>query len=473
LQPPHRSPIALRASASLCAAQLCACTVAAPEREPLPLQDVAPFSAESKGSAPVARWWTAFEDLELETHLEAALAGSFTLEEAWQRVLAAEAIVQRTASVRRPFIDGRAGLARSDSEPGNSAREVSLGLSAGFEVDLWGRIADAVDAEELRSTATAQDLHAAAITLSADYTRAWYQLAHARLERELVESQIETNALVLEVLELRFAVGQSGSADVLRQRQLVEASREQLLVLDARAAVLEHLLATLAGRAPQDASFPADKLPTLPSKPAPGAPAELLQRRPDVTAAWLALAAADADVAVAAKARYPRIQVSAALTTFAEDPAELFNDWLAQLAADLVVPLIDGGDRAAEVERSVAVRRQLLAAYGNVVLAALAEVEDALALETAATARIASLRTQVELAVVTESRLRQQYLNGAADFLDMLSALRTEQALRRDLLSAQLDRVLQRIGLHRALAGGFELPQTARETADAAPPPDP
>lgn len=188
---------------------LAACAASTPEREPLPLQDLAPFTAEGQ-AAPVARWWTAFEDTALEAHLEAALAGSFTLEAAWQRVRAAEAVVERSASVRRPFVDARAGLARSDGEPSGNARDVSLGLTAGFEIDLWGRLADAVDAEELRTAATAQDLHAAAITLSADYANAWYQLAHARQERELVESQIETNALVLEVLELRFAVGQSG-----------------------------------------------------------------------------------------------------------------------------------------------------------------------------------------------------------------------------------------------------------------------
>lgn len=453
---------------------LAACVAPVPDREALPLQDVPALSAgPAQSAAPAERWWIAFGDPGLTAEIDAALAGNFSLAAAWERLRAADALVQRTAAARSPQVDGVASAEVRDGEPGGHSREFGLGLEAAFEVDLWGRVRAMTEAEELRAAATEADYHTAAITLSAECALAWYQLAEAKQQRALIGQQLATNNQVREVLELRFAVGQSDSADVLRQRQLVEATREQAIVADARVETLEHQLAVLTGRAPQAAAtYATGALPALGPAPAAGLPSQLLERRPDVRAAFLRLAAADADVAAAAKERYPRFDLRAAITTTAEDPTDLFDDWVAALIGQVIAPLVDGGARQAEVDRALALRRQRVAEYGQAVLFAFQEVEDALALEARQVERIASLRAQLSFADRTAERLRSQYLSGAADFIAVLSAQREQQALARDLLSAQLDRVAYRIALHRALAGGFAHASPDLETPPAAPPTD-
>jgi len=440
---------------------------AAPEpRQALPLQSSPEFSPA--GDTPLAdRWWTAFGDERLNERVDLALTDNFTLAAAWERLREAEAITLRERSALYPSLDGTAGAELLDGSDIDDRSVVSLGLAASYELDLWGRIRSQFDAETLRTAATAEDYRTAAISLSSQVALTWYELAESRQQLELINSQIETNLTVLDVLEQRFAVGQSGSADVLRQRQLVEATREQAIVAMAEIEVFEHLLAVLEGRAPQSPDdVPYAPLPDVPEMPATGLPSELLERRPDIRSAFLRLEAADKDVAAAVASQYPRIDLAAAITTSTENPSGLFENWLSSIAAQLIAPLYDGDLRRAEVERTVAVRRRILSEYGQVVLDAFREIEDAIALEYHQVRRTRNITDQLELARLTYRQLRSQYLNGAADYLDVLAALREQQQLERSLLTAELDRVAFRIDLYRALAGGFD---TSRELAEPNP----
>jgi len=432
-------------------------------RPPVPLQETERFSPA--GHEPVAdRWWTAFNDADLNERIERALEDNFSLALAWERLREADAVVRRERSGLRPSLDETAGAELREGNDVDQESELSLGLEASYEIDLWGRIRSAVEAERLRADATLADYQTAAITLTSELTLAWYQLAESRSQLLLISSQLETNETVLLVLEKRFAVGQSGSADVLRQRQLVESTREQLIIAEAETALLEHRLAVLEGRAPQDLhSFGDAELPELPSMPATGLPSDLLQRRPDIRSAMLLLEAADKDLASAVSDQYPRLNLSASISTSAENPSGLFENWIASLAGQIVAPIIDGGQRRAEVRRNEAVRRQRLAEYGQAVLTAFREVEDALAQEEHETRRIRSLQRQLEFARSTSKQLRTQYLNGATDYIDVLTAVRDQQQLERSVLGSRLNLITSRIALYRALAGGFETPREVAE----------
>lgn len=429
---------------------------------PLPFEDAPPFS--STGPAELAdAWWTSFDDPTLDERVDRALRENFTLAAAWERLRQADAVARRARSDRSIDLDGTAGAGRTERDDGaDDATRFSLGLEASYEVDLWGRIGSAIEAERLRALASEADYKAAALTLSGEVATNWYTLVVARLQVQLIRSQLETNEKVLEVLERRFAVGQSGSADVLRQRQLVESTREQIMIAESLVEVLGHQQAILEGRAPQqEFVYPESSLPRVPPPPSTGLPAGLLRRRPDVSGAMYTLRAADEDVAVAVADTYPRIDLSASISTAAENPSALFSDWIANIAADAVMPILDGGERAAEVERARAEREELLADYAQTVLDAFGEVEIALSREREQTRRLVSLEAQLDLARETYEQLRTQYLNGAADFIDVLTSLREQQQIERDLLDARLSLITFRIGLYRALAGGFETPREA------------
>jgi outer membrane protein TolC len=199
-------------------------------------------------------------------------------------------------------------------------------------------------------------------------------------------------------------------------------------------------------------------LPPLPSRPGPGLPSELIQRRPDVQKAYQQIRAADKDLAAALSNQYPRITLSASLASSAANAGDLFDDWVRSFAGNLFAPVFQGGQLRAEAARMEAVRNQRLYAYGQSVLTAFREVEDALIREEKQRKRIESIKNQLELARETNEQLRVAYFNGMGNYLDVLTALENTQQLERNLLSERLVLLEYRIALHRALAGGFGVP---------------
>lgn len=414
-----------------------------------------PFSDAGQAEMP-DRWWRAFDNPALNLQVNTALGDNFDLAAALQRLRAAQALTRREASDLFPDVNGLVST-NNTFGPGPNQTGLNWGLDSAYQVDLWGQIRSRVDAERLRAEATRADYHAVALSLAAEVARTWFSLIEAYAQHELLEEQVETNRNSLKAQELRFELGGGGSPDVLRQRQLVESTLEQIVIVQARIEVLEHQLAVLTGQPPQTASYtPGAVLPELPPLPQVGLPSELLNRRPDVRADYLAMAAADRDVASAISAQYPRLNLSASLINSAETPETLFRDWFVSIGGQLIAPLIDGGQRRAEVDRTRALVCQRFQEYGQTMLIALQEVEDNLALERYQIQRIERLDAQLKWAGLASDQLLQRYYVQEADYLDILSAIQSQQRLQRDILSARLDLILIRIGLYLALAGDFD-----------------
>ena len=428
-----------------------------------PIESAEDFSITGTEILP-DKWWFAFDDPELNELVSTALDQNLVMEQNWQEFLAALALVKREKSFFFPEIDARAGalLERPESQFG-PGENLQLGLSASYEVDLWGRIRAGVDAEEFRAEAVFWDYRSAGMTISAETAVTWYELLTARKQLALVNEQIETNENIVKLIRARFTGGQIRAVDILRQEQLLESTRIQKIAYETEIELLENRLAVLLGTPPQnDLELPQDSLPALPPLPETGLPLELIRRRPDVQQAYNLVLAADRETAVAVRNKYPRLSVDVAGDVLVENSSSLFQNWAYSLAGNLVAPLLYGGRLNAEVERAEALEIQRLYQYGQTVLVAFREVEDALIREQQQKRRLEVLERQLELAQKTNRQLRIEFLNGLSDYLDVLLSLDQEQQLQRDLLQEKQTLLEIRIGLYRALAGGFE---TERENS--------
>ena len=426
-----------------------------PDAVPLP----ADFSGSGADNLP-EHWWESFGDAVLDRLIEQALAKNFSLQSVWARLDQAAAVERIASAELYPSldVDGSAGRSWSHNSRGSTTNVYSIGAMAGYEVDLWGRIDSNSKAATLDRQATEAELTAAAISLSAEVATTWYQLVEQYGQQVLVSSQLETNTRVLELITLRFRRGKVGATDVLQQRQLAESNRGELANVKSLIGVLEHQLAILLGATPDSrVSEPQAELISLPPLPVTGIPAELVQRRPDLRQQFYSLQAADQRTAAAVADRFPRINLLGSTDSLASDVDDLFNNWLSNLTANLVAPVIDGGRRRAEVDRSRAVTEQSLSDYRQQLIDALGEVEDALLREQQQRAFIDSLDKQLVLSEQVIGRVRDSYLFGAVDYLRVLDVLITNQNLERSRLTAQRDLIDNRIALCRALAGGWTL----------------
>lgn len=425
---------------------------------------------------PPQAWWTAFAEPQLDAAIDDAMAGNLELRQAWYRLRASQAIVEREEAQLLPTLDGVAEAERLRTDDGETSDSLQLGLAAAYEIDLWGRIRATVAAEDYRKAATRADLAATAIALSAETATTWLRMRDAAARVALLRQQVQANERLLELLRNRLRTGQSRSVDVLRQQQLLAGTRRQLEAGRAEWGVYRHQLAVLQGRPPEPGetvpSAP-PPLPPLPPLPTTGIPLELVQRRPDVQAALERLRAADQDTAAAVSAQYPRLNLTASLTTLESDAVNLFETWALSVAGNLLAPLIDGGRREAEVRRAAAVKQRLLLAYGQTVLVAFQEVEDALLLEQRQQAQLRQIEEQVQVAEEAYEQLQLSYVNGVSGFIDVLTAETDLQQLQRDLLSARRLLLEYRVSLYRALAGDLQPPEPDADDLSAPPEPAP
>jgi len=435
----------------------------------IPVQVPEQFTTSGEDMLP-EKWWISFNDPELNSLLEQALTNNLTLRSVWDRLAQAEAVARREGANIEPSLNILAGLSRSavrqeiPKSSGGTTKDrsyfndFSLGVLAEYELDLWGRISSVSDAALLDAEASVEDIHAVAITLSAQVARTWFQLVEQRRQLQVLADQLDSNLKIQELVTLRFRRGLVGAADVLRQRQLVESIRGDIERATSRAEVLKLQLAVLLGRSPAESIVKnVVNLVALPPLPESGLPIDLIKRRPDIRQAYLRILAADRRVASAVAERFPRLTLTARITTSADEVSNLFETWLASIGADLLAPVLDSGRRKAEVDRNRAILSERLHDYGQVILEAFVEVESALVQEQKQKDLIVSLEKQQALSDQVVERIRDNYINGALDYLRVLDALISNQSLQRSLLEARRQLIEYRIDLCRALAGGFEM----------------
>jgi len=405
------------------------------------------------------RWCSDFDASQLENLVDRAYEENLDLRASWARLERASAAARQAGAGRWPSLtaEGSASRRPQPSLPENidiDTTTLEVSLAASYEADLWGKMANRHWAAKLDRKAARAQVESMAMSLTSQIAEAWFNLVHQRAKKELLEQQIDISEQFLKSTATRLGHGQASALDVNQQRQQVETLRGQLATVEARIETAKHQLAVLVGDPPRDAvAAQRESLPELPDRPDAGVPADLLERRPDVRAAMYQLEAADQRTAAAVKEQLPSIRLSASLFYQAPTLDELFEDLFWQAMGTISQPLLDGGRRAAEIDRAKASAELRLYEYGATVLGALREVQDAMILETKQKEFVESLETQRESAAEIFRLARQRYARGAADYLRVLTALQSLQNAQQNLLDARRQQFSYRLQLCRALGG--------------------
>ncbi len=400
-------------------------------------------------------WWLSFGRDDLNALQEMALSENLDIAQAWARLRQSEASALQAGADLYPHASLGSAYARAWRERGETAvNDYSAQLSLSYELDLWGKIRAGEQAAGAQARASAADLQSTALAVSASVAERWIEIIDAHQRLALLQAQLEVNATQLELVELRFQTSKASALDVYQARQTIARTRSQLPSVEAGLALSQHALNLLLGRAsgaPLEIDW--DSAPGLPPTPPSGVPSDLLSQRPDVRAAWLRIESADWYVAEAKAERLPSLALTSSASTNGRQFEDLFEDWLAHLAANLTAPILDGGRRKLEVAKQVAATEQAVAAYREVVLNALKEVEDALVSEQRAREQLEAIRAELELARQTLREARNRYANGLSDYLNVTSALVSVQGLERAEITQVANQFKARIALHKALGG--------------------
>jgi multidrug efflux system outer membrane protein len=450
---------------------LAACTVGPRYQRPIvevpqayrgPENQPAQPQSESLGDA---KWWTVFQDPQLQDLIRVALQQNFDVRIAATRVLQAQAQLGITRADQFPSVNGGASytaqrLAKTSSVlPAFETNTGELDLSVLWNLDFWGKYRKATEAARASLLGSEWGRRAVRDSVISNVATAYFQLR--ALDLQLVISK-DTLASRQDSLRLTQVLARNGSAsdlDVRQAEQLVYTASETIPDLERQIQQQENLISILLGRNP--GSIARGRQITEQPNPfsvPPGLPSALLERRPDIRGAEENLIAANAEIGVARAAYFPSISLtgtagfqSDALTRLFTAPAGL---WTA--GPSLTQPIFEGGRLRSNVRLTEAQQQQELLTYESTIQEAFREVSDSLI----AYQKDREFREQQGLlttAAQGAARLSDiRYRGGTASYLEVLTNDTNYFSAELNLVQAQLNERLALVQLYQALGGGWQ-----------------
>jgi multidrug efflux system outer membrane protein len=252
--------------------------------------------------------------------------------------------------------------------------------------------------------------------------------------------------------------GAVSDLDVAEAEAVLKTTEAELPSLALQRAEYQHALAVLLGQPAATFRIEQSTLPNvLPLIPV-GLPSELLERRPDISAAERRMAAANANIGVATAAFYPLVQFnglagfqSASLNTLVDGPSHIWA-----VGPTITLPIFEGGRNRAGLELAKSAYDEMVAYYRLTVLTAFSEVADNLEAQTLLADQYAAQNDALSAALKELDVANHQYLDGLTTFLNVATAEST--ALNSQFITVQLrgQQFNYAVGLVKALGGGWQ-----------------
>lgn len=406
-------------------------------------------------------WQHFLKSDELDRIVREALEGNFDLQVLDARMKQARANLKKSEASFFPDLDFSFGGQKRGTQvkrstdsgstyDGSHSWDASIGSS--YTPDIWGEAGADKMVKFSSYKASAQDLDAAKIELSAAIARTWVDIIAVRSKMEILDQQIKTNNTLLDLLKLRFLNGRATALEVSQQQEAIAQAGAQVPLLEKQERQLLNSLALLSGKTSAGSVRVESRfIPEAVPVPDIGIPSDLLDHRPDIKAAKQRLTSSQWEVKAAKADLLPSFTLSAQAFFSSGELDLLFHNWVASLVASVGGPLFDGGLRRAEVERAKAAAMEQIGLYAKIVAAAVFEVEDSLVGVEKQDAYIQLLEEELSLARITLKDARVQYLNGRSSFLNYLVAWTGIQSLERQLAGEKAAAIKERITLCEVL----------------------
>jgi len=439
----------------------------APQPAPAPTLQVpagwrtAPVTDTALSAAVVRDWWRAFGDPQLDALVRRALDNNGDLRIARSRLQEYQARVRVASSAQLPALNLSFAptRARAIGPLGQPVEVTSLvgSVQAGYELDLFGRLRSTTEAARFEALSQEAALDAAALSVAANTASGYINLLGLDAQLALARATLASRERSFALARHQFEVGYSSRLEMSQAEAELHATAAVVPQLERAIAQQEQALNLLVGASPGLVPRGLPLLSLRAPAPAPGLPSELLRRRPDIAQAERTVAAADASLASARDQLLPSIRLTASLGAQGADLPGLLSDPVAlwSIGGSILAPLFDAGRLRAQAEIAGSVRDRAVFAYENVVRAAFAETENALA-------GIDGLRRQLLEAEARRTAANEvlrvahnRYRNGYASYLEELDAQRNAFSAENTVLQLRASLLAAHVDLYRALGGGW------------------
>ena len=410
-------------------------------------------------------WWSIYEDPVLD-NLERQIDISnqtLKISEAAYRQSVAVLSAARATFFPDLSLGAAATRARTITSLGSpvTQNDFSIGPSASWEPDLWGRVRRTVESDAANAQASAADLASARLSAQSQLAQNYFELRIADELKRLLDATVAAYQRTLDITRNRYSVGVAAKSDVVTAQTQLENTVAAEINVEAQRAPLEHAIAVLIGKTPAEFSLaPAPLSGSVPAIPY-GVPSTLLERRPDIAAAERQLAAANAQIGVAISAYFPTLTLSASAGYESSTLSKLLDasNRIWSVGPQLAVTLFDAGAHSAQVANARAAYDGTVANYRQSVLIGIQQVEDNLATLRVLAHQAEVQNRAVELARQAEQLTVNSYKAGVVDYTSVVQAQAIALSSEQSALTIRQSRLTASVSLIEALGGGWSASQ--------------
>ena len=428
-----------------------------------PEGNAAESTAESQLA--IATWWTLFNDAQLNSLVEKALANNSNVQVAVARIEEADAQAKEVGANILPTVtldstNTRSRVTGAGAFPvfGPNPRDnYKLALNAAIELDFWGKVKRANEAARANLFATQFAKETVKWSLSSLVANHYLMIRSIDSQLIVNVNNLKTAQDSLALAQRRVAGGVSSILDVHQAELVVVNLQSQALEYQRLRALSEHQLGLLT--ADLTTKVAAGDVMAMPIPPVPpsGLPSRLMDARPDVRQAEQQLVAANANIGLAKAALYPTVSLTGAYGGESLELSDIMKSlarvWT--LGLDVSLPIFNGGRLNARVDQATARQKQALASYVGTSQTAFTEVSDALV-----NVRVYRERETVAQSkqTITQNMLniaQNRYKAGYSSYLEVLDSQRSHNEATQAFVQSRQDTLTSTVYLLKALGGGW------------------
>ncbi|MEQ5840421.1 efflux transporter outer membrane subunit [Paraburkholderia acidicola] len=429
-------------------------------------------------------WWTIYNDAQLNALEDKLNTANQTVAQFAAAYRQARALVAEARAAYFPVISasgsGSRSRAATGTNNGNSTRpnssvignSFSASLDASWEPDLWGKVSRTVNAQEAGQQGAAADLANARLSAQATLAQTYFSLRSLDAQQKLLDDTVAAYTRSLQLTQNQYAQGVAARSDVIQAQSQLQSAQAAAIDNGVARAQDEHAIAVLAGEPASTFSLAPVPLDATPPAVPEQMPSALLERRPDIASAERKAAAANEQIGIAIAAFFPTLTLSASggfqNSVFSQLLTAPSRFWT--VGPQLAATLFDAGLRSAQTDAARAAYDQQVATYRQTVLAAFQDVEDNLASQRILAREIVVQQQAVDSARQALDIITNQYKSGTVAYLSVLTAQTTAFTAEQKLANLAGQRMVSSVGLVKALGGGWDVSQMAREKPGVAAP---
>ncbi|HWT71719.1 MAG TPA: efflux transporter outer membrane subunit [Oxalicibacterium sp.] len=424
---------------------------------------------DQHGQWPDVAWARQIGGAPLQKLIDEAVAGNPNLQIAAARVAAAQAVTEAADASKNPTYSARFNSTyQRFSEnyiipppyAGTYDSDNSLTLNFSYDFDFWDKHGAELRSALARGRAAEAEQYNARLVLATSVAKAWIQLARQYAQLDLNQKQLDVSAKIAQLSELRYKAGLDPKSEPQQTRQQVANLGAEHAQLLESIALTRNQLAALLGQGPdRGLQIPRPILPEDATIALPDAlPLNLVGRRPDIVAARWQVEAAQGDIAAAKTAFYPNVNLMAfaGFSSLGLNKLLQADSRVVGAGPAITMPIFARHTLRAGLKQRVAEYDTRVATYNLALTDALHEVADQVQSLRAVAQQDAQQQNATAAASGNLQLAQQRERVGTTNMLPALGAEMTLLQQQRLALDLRARRSALRIGLIKALGGGFD-----------------